>query len=118
MVKVFIKYRVHISVILLILELSSCIFNPFSFEYLKSNLFFLLDVILLMFLHYIICGHGVAHGQDIMNWFGTVFFSITLCGLSFIKRDPGYTSLSLAATSVAITEIVFIKVFNIKVEPE
>lgn len=110
----FKKYIVYISVMLSILELASCIVNSIGFEFLWGFSISLIFAILIFFLNCIVFNNGYVSEKDIFVLFGIGFVSIIFCVLSFIKKNCGYTYISLLASTVFITEFVLIKIFDIK----
>lgn len=110
----FKRYIVYVSVMLSILELASCIVNSIGFEFLWGFSISLIFAILIFFLNCIVFNKGYVSDKDIFLLFGTGFVSIIFCVLSFIKKNYGYTYISLSASTVFIAEFVLIKIYDIK----
>lgn len=107
------KYIVCIVVMLTILELGSCIVNTVGIECLFGFLFSFGFAVLFFFLECKFFNKGCISDKSVFILLGIGVLGIIFCALSFMKRDVGYTLISLSANTVFITEFVLIKIFDI-----
>lgn len=105
---------IYIAILLIVLELVSCIINPIGFECLFGFLISLIFASLTFFLNCIVFKKGYISDKDTLVLLGIGTIGIVFCVISFIKKDSCYTFLSLLANVVFITEFILIKIFDIK----
>jgi hypothetical protein len=109
----FKKHIVYIAVMLAIVELVSCIVNTVGNECIFGFLFSFSFAVLIFFVDCMFINKGCITGKSVSVplWFGGL--GIIFCVLSFLKRDSGYTLISLVASTIFITEFLLIKFFDI-----
>ncbi len=110
----FKKHIVYIAIMLVILELVSCIVNTIGIEYVFGFLLSLGFAVLFFFLECKVFNKGCISDKTVFVLLGIGVLGIIFCVLSFIKSNGGYTLISLSASTIFITEFVLIKIFDIK----
>ena len=110
----FKKHIIYIAVILALLELVSCIVNNIGSECIFGALLSLSLAILFFFLECKFFNKGHISDRSVFVLLGIGVIGIIFCILSFMKRNGGYTHISLSASTVFITEFSLIKIFDIK----
>ena len=104
----------YIAIVLVILEILSCIINNIGFGCVYGFLISLFFASLIFFLGCKVFNKGYISDKGIFVLLGIGVISIIFCIISFIKRDGGYSFLSLSASTFFITEFFYIKIFDIK----
>ena len=110
----FKKNIVYIAVMLAILELVSCIVNTIGNECFLGLLLSFSFASLSFFLECKIFNKGCISDKSVSTLVCTGMLGIIFCVLSFIKKNGGYTFISLSANTFCITEFILIKIFDIK----
>ena len=112
----FKKNILYIMILVIILELLSCIITDISFESFLGLICSFVFSILIFFLNCIVLKKGFISDKDVFVLFGIGLISLVCCMISFIKKDNGYTFLSLLTSIFFIVEFFLIKKFDIKKE--
>ena len=110
----FKKYIIYIATMLAILELVSGIANNIGIECLFGFLISFIFACLVFFTDCKFFNKGCISDKSVFVLFGIGLLGIIFCILSFMKKNGGYTFISLSASTIFITEFVFIKIFDIR----
>ncbi len=97
-----------------ILELVSCIVNTIGIECIFGFLLSLGFAVLFFSLECKVFNKGCISDKSVFVLLAIGVLGIIFCILSFMKRNCGYTLISLSASTFFITEFVLIKIFDIK----
>lgn len=110
------KYINYFVIILTCLNLSSCFLNNFCIEYLIAFSVFSVVSILFTFLEIRILHKGFISDKSVGVLCFYFILSLIFLILSFIYKNSGYTSLSIAAATAFLMPLIVIKKLEINEE--
>ena len=113
----FLKKNIwYFTIILTILEVFSCIYNSIDFTFGLFGAFLLITVfsIFIFFLNCKILKKGRISDRDLFVLFGCLLMSFILCIISIALHKEGYTIVSIAAGISSLSQLILVKLFDIK----
>lgn len=103
-----------ISAILIGMEFCSCVVNGFKFSYVIVVVSFVAFSVLLFFLDVKLINKNRQSDTSTFKFFGILIVSVILIVKSLIDKDARLTFLSLAASSIFITEFTLVRLYDIQ----
>ncbi len=108
------KNIIYIAVSLAVLDFTSCLFTGMRIDHLFVFLIVLAFSIIVFFMNCMLIHKGYVSDKGVFVLFCHFLLSIIFCMASFIKKDGGFTFMSIAAGVHFSTEFILIKIFDIK----
>lgn len=113
----FIKKNIwHITIVLTILEIFSCIYNAIDFTLKVIGVFFLFTSfsVFIFFFNCKIIKKGFISDRDLFVLFCWLSMSFILCIISIIIHNESFTFASIATGLFSISQLILVKLFDIK----
>ena len=101
---------------LIILEIASCVYNSIDFTFGLIGAFLIITVfsVLIFFLNCKLIKKGFISDRDVFVLFCCLLLSLCFCVISFIRKNEGFTFVSMAAGLSSLPQFILVKLFDIK----